>query len=91
MTTWGDGRLANCGFLAGLLRASKDSPIDPVAYARACLTKPVACLVHRFPGSFYWILLANTVTYAVTGLGVSALGQRLARTLAFAKRGTLFR
>lgn len=60
-------------------RASKDNPTDPIAYALACFTQPIALVVHRLPVSFYWVLLANTVTYALVGLGTAALRQKLSQ------------
>jgi hypothetical protein len=38
----------------------------------ACLTCPIA-LAHRYPLSFYFVLLANAVTYALVGVIVETI------------------
>ena len=77
---------ATAGFLIAsfwalsFANASKDNPIDSTVYALAFLTQPFALVVHRFPISFYWILLANTVTYGLVGLGLATLQKKLIQT-----------
>jgi hypothetical protein len=53
--------------------------VRPMVYALARLTQPIVLLVHHFSVSFYWVLLANAVTYALVGLIVETLRQRLNR------------
>ena len=55
---------------------SKDTPIDPIVYAFARLTCPIA-LVRSYPLRLYLVLVANAATYALVGLIVESLRQRL--------------
>lgn len=57
--------------------ASKDNPIEPIVYALARLTCPVAIAGSYFPLSVYWVLLANAATCALIGLIVETLWQQL--------------
>jgi hypothetical protein len=43
-----------------------------VAWTLACLTCPIA-LAHRYPLSFYFVLLANAATYALVGVVVETI------------------
>jgi uncharacterized membrane protein YoaK (UPF0700 family) len=57
--------------------ANRDNPIEPIVYTLASFTQPIVLLIHHFSVSFYWVLLANTVTYALVGLIVETLRQKL--------------
>ena len=46
-----------------------------VAWTLASLTCPIA-LAHRYPLSFYFVVLANAATYALVGLIVETLRRR---------------
>ena len=43
-----------------------------LAWTLACLTCPIA-LAHRYPLSFYFVLLANAATYALVGVIVETI------------------
>lgn len=55
---------------------SKENPIEPLVYALACLTQPIA-LLHSYPLSVDLVLFANTATYALAGLAVETLRRQL--------------
>ncbi len=55
---------------------SKDNPIEPIVYAIACLTQPIA-LLRSYPLSVYLVLFANAATYALAGLIVETLRRQL--------------
>ncbi len=57
--------------------ASKNSPIEPIVYTLAGLTQPIVLVIRHFRVPFYWVLLANTVTYTLVGLIVETLRQKL--------------
>ena len=57
--------------------ASKDNPKAPIVYTLAGLTQPIVLVIHHFSVSFYWVLLANAVTYMLVGLIVETLRQKL--------------
>lgn len=59
------------------LIASKDSPIEPIAYTLSRLTCPIAIAGSHFPLSLYWVLVANAATYALAGLIVETLARKL--------------
>ena len=77
---------ASAGFLVaggwGLYFASrnKDNPIEPIVYTLARLTQPIALLVQHSAVSLYWVLVANTATYALVGLTVEALRRQLSHS-----------
>jgi len=58
---------------------SKDNPIEPLVYILGSLTQPVVILgsYFHFGISFYVVILANAATYALVGLIVETLRQRL--------------
>src|SRR5208337_2577689 len=70
----GDSRLSGSGQL-GTLRAG-----SPASTVHLCGpddgTCPIA-LLSSYPIRLYWVLLANTATYALVGLVVETLRQRL--------------
>lgn len=74
---------ASAGFLVAgcwavyFANANKDNPLDPMVYALACLTQPIALVGRHFPISLLWVLLANTATYALAGLMVETLRRQL--------------
>ena len=76
---------ASAGFLVAASWAlyfamrSKDNPIEPIVYTLGCLTQPVVLIGSylHFGMSFYLVILANAATYALVGLIVETLRQRL--------------
>jgi hypothetical protein len=52
------------------------TPTEPFAWALVHLTCPMAFLGTRFPISVYWVLLANTATYACVGLIVETMRRK---------------
>ncbi len=74
---------ASAGFLVAgcwalyFAGTSKDNPIEPIVYTLARLTCPVAIAGSYFRISVYWALVANALTYAMVGLIVETLRQRL--------------
>ena len=76
---------ASAGFLVAACWAlyfgmrSKDNPIEPIVYILGSLTQPVALIgsYFHFGMSFYLVILANAATYALVGLIVETLRQRL--------------
>ena len=77
---------ASAGFLVAgcwalyFARASKDNPIEPIVYTLIRLTCPVAIAGSYFPVSLCWVLVANAATYALVGLMLETLRQRLHHT-----------
>jgi len=73
---------ASAGFLVsgcwGLYFAvtNKDIPIEPIVNILARLTQPIMVLSSH-PLSLYLVLFANAATYALVGLIVETLRQRL--------------
>lgn len=57
----------------------KDNPIEPLVYTLGSLTQPVVLIGSHFHFgmSFYLVILANAATYALVGLIVETLRQRL--------------
>ena len=76
---------ASAGFLIAASWAlyfamrSKDNPIEPIVYTLGCLTQPVVLISSylHFGMSFYLVILANAATYALVGLIVETLRQKL--------------
>jgi len=70
--------VAACWALYFAMR-SKDNPIEPLVYALGSLTQPVVLIGSHFHFgmSFYLVILANAATYALIGLIVETLWQRL--------------
>ena len=76
---------ASAGFLVAASWAlyfamrSKDTPIEPIVYTLGFLTQPVALMgwYFHFGMSFYLVILANAASYALVGLIVETLRQRL--------------
>ena len=76
---------AGAGFLVAACWAlyfamrSKDNPIEPMVYALGFLTQPVALIdaYFHFGMSYYLVILSNAATYALVGLIVETLRQRL--------------
>jgi len=59
--------------------ADKGSPIEPLVYALAILTQPVAAIARslKFPVGLHWVVIANAATYALVGLIVETLRPKL--------------
>ena len=55
------------------------TPAEPVVWNLALLTQPIMLASFRFHFGIgvYWVLLANAATYALVGLIVETLRQRL--------------
>ena len=76
---------ASAGFLVAACWAvyfamrSKNNPIEPIAYTLGSLTQPVVLIgsYFHFGMSFYLVILANAATYALVGLIVETLRQRV--------------
>jgi hypothetical protein len=78
---------ASAGFLVAACWAlyfamrSKNNPIEPIVYILGSVTQPVVFIGSHFHFgmSFYLVILANAITYALVGLIVETLRQRLHR------------
>ena len=70
--------IAACWALYFAMR-SKDNPIEPIVYTLGVLTQPVVLIgsYFHFGMSFYLVIFANAATYALVGLIVETLRQRL--------------
>lgn len=76
---------ASAGFLVAACWAlyfamrSKDNPVEPIVHTLFWLTQPVVLIgsYFHFGMSLYLIILANATTYALIGLIVETLRQRL--------------
>jgi hypothetical protein len=79
---------ASAGFLVAACWAlyftmrSKDNPIEPIVHTLGSLTQPVVLIgsYFHFGMSFYLVILANAAAYALVGLIVETLRQRLHHT-----------
>jgi len=71
--------VAGCWALYLFTRAIPLSAAEPLVYTLARFTQPVALvsLYFHFGIRFYWVLLANAATYALAGLIVETLRQKL--------------
>jgi hypothetical protein len=58
---------------------SNDNPIQPIVYILGFLTQPfvLVSFYFHFPLSVYWVIVANAATYALVGLIVETLRQKL--------------
>ena len=70
--------IAGCWALYFAMR-SKDNPIEPIVSTLGFLTQPfvLVSFYFHFPLSVYWVLVANAATYALVGLMVETLRQKL--------------
>jgi hypothetical protein len=57
--------------------ASKGNPISPIVNILARITCPIATAGAHFAISVYWVLIANAATYALVGVIVETLRQKL--------------
>ncbi|HXX17366.1 MAG TPA: hypothetical protein VEJ47_20860 [Candidatus Eremiobacteraceae bacterium] len=73
------GFLVASGWAAYFLVASKDHPVEPMVSAFVRLTCPVAIVGSHYSISLYGAVVANVVTYALVGLVVENLRERLNR------------
>lgn len=75
----GVGALVAAGWALYFGMRSKDNPIEPLVYILGSLTQPVVFIgsYFHFGMSFYLVILANAATYALVGLIVETLRQRL--------------
>jgi len=73
------GFLVAGGWAVYFLMASKDRPIEPVVFALARLTCPVA-IFGAHPMSVYLVLGVNVATYALAGLAVEIVRPQLRHT-----------
>jgi hypothetical protein len=80
MAMWASaGFLVAAGWALYFAMRSKDTPIEPIVYTLGSLTQPVVLIgsYFHFGMSFYLVILANVATYALVGLIVETLRQRL--------------
>jgi len=76
---------AGAGFLVAACWAlyfavrSKNDPIEPIVNILGSLTQPIVLIgsYFHFGMSFYLVILANAATYALIGLIVETLRQKL--------------
>ncbi len=73
----GVGFLVAGGWVLYFAMASKDNPIPPIVNTLVRTTCPIAIAGVHFPVSIYWVLVANAATYALVGLIVEVLRQKL--------------
>jgi hypothetical protein len=73
------GFLVAVGWVLYFAMRNKENPIEPIVYTFGLLTQPVVLIASHFHFglSFYFVILANAATYAVAGLIVEAIRQRL--------------
>ena len=67
------GFLVASGWAVYFASRNKDNLIEPMVYTLARLTQPIVLLLEHSAVSLYWVLVANTVTYALLGLLVETL------------------
>ena len=78
IAVWASGGfLVAGGWALYFASRNKDNPIEPIVYALARLTQPIVLLVQHSAVSLHWVLVANTVTYALLGLTVETLRRQL--------------
>jgi len=71
---WASAGLLVAGFWAiYFAQVNKDNPLGPIVYSLASWTQAIVLVIHHFTVSFYWVLLANAVTYALIGLVAETL------------------
>jgi len=58
-------------------RAAKVIPTEPIVYALARLTCPIAIAGSYYPISLYLAIVANMATYALVGVAVEILRRQL--------------
>lgn len=73
---------AGAGFLVAILWAiyaiaTHPDPFTPAAWTLATLTCPISFAGRYWPIRLYWVAAANAATYALAGLIVEALRQKL--------------
>ena len=73
--------IAACWFLYAVARPTPITSAEPIVWTLARLTQPVvlASFYFHFGIRFYWVLLANTATYASVGLIVEILRRQLSQ------------
>jgi hypothetical protein len=71
------GFLVASGWAAYFLVRNKDLSIEPMVSTLVRLTCPIAIVGSHYPLSLYLALAANVATYALVGLVVETLRQRL--------------
>ena len=73
------GFLVAAGWALYFAMRSKDNPLEPIVYTLGSITMPVVLIgsYFHFGMSFYLVILANTATYALVGMIVETLRQRL--------------
>lgn len=75
--------VAGCWALYAFPSFVPTTPAQTLLYALARFTQPIVLIgtYFHFGIRFYWVLLANAGTYALLGLIVESLRQRLDRTI----------
>ena len=71
------GYLVASAWAVYFLAANKNHPIPPMVSTLVRLTCPIAIVGSHYPVSLYSALAANVATYALVGLVVETLRQRL--------------
>jgi len=71
--------VAGCWALYAFARPVPITAADPIVWTLAGLTQPIvlAGFYFHFGLHFYWVLAANAATYALLGLIMEALWQRM--------------
>ena len=81
IATWASAGLlvAGCWNLYALATFPMQMPSEPIVWTLVRFTCPIAfaSFYFHFPVGFYWVLLANAATYALVGLMMEILRQRL--------------
>ncbi len=81
IATWASVGLvvAGCWALYLFVRGIPLTSAEPLVYTLSRFTQPIALvsLYLHFGVRFYWVLLANAATYALVGLIVETLRQKL--------------
>ena len=84
---WGSAGflVAACWALYAFARTIPTTSADTIVWALARLTQPVVFVgfYFHFGIRFYWLILANAVTYALIGLIVETLRRQLNRAQKF--------
>jgi len=71
------GFLIASGWAIYFFVANKDLPAEPMVSTLVRLTCPIAIVGSHYPVSLYSAIAANVATYALVGLVVEILRQRL--------------
>jgi hypothetical protein len=73
------GFLISAGWGFYFANANKANPVDPIVYALAYVTEPVAAITHLyfdFPRGLNAVVVENTATFALIGLALETIVRR---------------